>query len=465
MRPAAFVLLFAMVRPVPAAAQGGSAPPGFDHQKHARVFPTCVTCHEGVATPGQSIWPDPTACASCHDGTIQQRVTWRARVEARRTNLRFSHATHPDSANINCTSCHTNPGESAMAVRPPVIGRCLTCHRVQGEHLATTDAGCATCHVTLAQAASLTRADVAGFPAPPSHRVPGFGGQGHGPPARASVASCAVCHARDFCSSCHVNAPEQRAIQSLAADARSLAIRTTLVAPASHREPAFLERHGSPARKDPQQCSTCHTRESCLACHSGSPRLAAALPAAGPGRGAGAQITRTMPLSHGVVFRDKHGAQAAAAPATCTGCHTRPQCMDCHRPGAASASRGYHPAGFLERHPSAAYVRETSCADCHNPQTFCTSCHVSAGLATRTPLGSGYHDAKRFFLMGHGPAARQNLESCVSCHAERDCVSCHAAQGGRRFNPHGPGFDAERLRRKNPEMCTVCHGLSIPSRS
>jgi hypothetical protein len=80
-------------------------------------------------------------------------------------------------------------------------------------------------------------------------------------------------------------------------------------------------------------------------------------------------------------------------------------------------------------------------------------------------LQAGYHDAKRGFLLGHGPAARQSLESCVSCHAERDCMTCHATavQGGRNFNPHGPGFDAERLRKRNPQMCSACHGAAIPS--
>jgi hypothetical protein len=77
-------------------------------------------------------------------------------------------------------------------------------------------------------------------------------------------------------------------------------------------------------------------------------------------------------------------------------------------------------------------------------------------------MRAGYHDARSFFVSGHGGAARQSLESCVSCHTERDCLPCHSAQGGRRFNPHGPGFDAERLRRKNFQMCTVCHGAAVP---
>jgi hypothetical protein len=140
----------------------------------------------------------------------------------------------------------------------------------------------------------------------------------------------------------------------------------------------------------------------------------------------------------------------------------RTQCLDCHRPNPADASPGYHPPGFLSRHPAAAYSRETSCSDCHNTGQFCSECHVKAGLSARGELNGGYHDAKQFFLLGHGQAARQNLESCVGCHAERDCLACHSALTGRRFNPHGPGFDPSTLRRKNSQVCTACHGASIP---
>jgi hypothetical protein len=140
----------------------------------------------------------------------------------------------------------------------------------------------------------------------------------------------------------------------------------------------------------------------------------------------------------------------------------RADCLACHRPDAGRAN-GYHPADFLARHPAAAYARETSCSDCHNTGGFCTQCHAAAGLRSSGPLRPGYHDANQYFINGHGQAARQSLESCVACHVERDCLTCHSANGGRRFDPHGPGFDAERLRRKNPQMCTVCHGTAIPT--
>jgi hypothetical protein len=119
--------------------------------------------------------------------------------------------------------------------------------------------------------------------------------------------------------------------------------------------------------------------------------------------------------------------------------------------------------GFLSRHPAAAYARETSCAECHNQGRFCADCHVQAGLSARGPLRGGFHDSKPSFLFAHGPAARQSLESCVSCHAERDCLTCHSDINGRSFNPHGPDFDADRMRRHNSQSCTVCHGSAIPT--
>ena len=212
-----------------------------------------------------------------------------------------------------------------------------------------------------------------------------------------------------------------------------------------------------------RRCATCHTQESCATCHLAMPRPVRLLPVAGPGRGVGARLERRRPASHGVDYADGHRGIASAAPQTCAGCHTREQCLECHRPNAA-AQAGYHPADFLSRHPIAAYSQEVSCASCHNTSQFCQSCHRQSGVVATAVLGTkaNFHDAKGAFLLGHGQAARQSLESCVSCHAERDCLTCHSAQGGRGFNPHGPGFDAARLRQRNSQMCAACHGAVIP---
>ncbi|HTM33156.1 MAG TPA: cytochrome c3 family protein [Vicinamibacterales bacterium] len=377
---------------------------GFDHLKHKALFPSCTTCHAGAAQAGAPLWPAATSCASCHDGTIQKAVTWTPPAAARHSNLRFDHADHVREAKDKaprCEGCHTLEGEPRMAVREPVVQRCFDCHAIRTAHLAAPDTACATCHVPLVKAASLTRADIARFPAPPSHRAPDFlSRSGHGAASRATLGtSCATCHAREFCYQCHAGSAPPRAIAALASDPRSAAI-----------------------------------------------------------------VARAAPPSHDDNFADRHATVAAAGTTRCTGCHVRSDCLECHRPNAAARGAGYHPDGFLARHPAAAYARASSCSDCHNVGAFCATCHARAGLVATNVLRAGYHDARQTFLAGHGQAARQSLESCVSCHAERDCLTCHSALGGRRFDPHGPGFDAARLKRKNFAMCTVCHGAAVPDR-
>ncbi len=449
---------------------------GFSHVQHRALFPSCDGCHAGVATGGDP-WPAATVCSTCHDGTIQRRTDWEPPVELPHTNLRFTHLRHrtdveahrpglADSA-ARCATCHAEAGAPRMTVRLAAVQNCLDCHGVTTAHLEAPDSACATCHVPLPDAGRLVAADVARFLAPASHRDSSFGRGGHAVAARGGTAhgvgqSCATCHARDFCASCHVNAPEVAAIQALAPDPRSLAIVAVLRPPASHADAEFLRTHGAAARNG--TCASCHTRESCATCHSESPpRAVAALRASGPGRARGAQVVRRRPATHGSDFAESHAAIATSSPRTCASCHTRADCLTCHRPDAAQGAGGYHPVGFLTRHPAAAYARETSCATCHNQATFCATCHERAGLVAAGALRPGYHDTKPGFMLGHGQAARQSLETCTSCHAERDCLTCHAANGGRRFNPHGPGFDAARLRRKNPGMCTACHGEAIPN--
>ena len=374
---------------------------GFDHMKHKALFPSCTSCHAGAAQKETSRWPDPISCTTCHDGTIEKTVAWRPPTSARRSNLRFDHVEHAAKARDkapSCAGCHTMAGEPRMAVREPVVQRCLDCHGIRTAHLAAPDSACAGCHVPLVRAVSLSRRDVADFPAPPSHAAPDF-----------------------LSRSGHGGIPRQT-------------VGTA--------------------------CATCHAREFCYQCHAGSaPPRAIAWLASDPR--STAIVARAAPASHGANFADRHGVEAAASTTRCTGCHVRADCLECHRPSPGRAA-GYHPDGFLARHPATAYAREASCSDCHNVGAFCTSCHARAGLVAAGVLRSGYHDARQFFIAGHGQAARQGLESCVSCHAERDCLTCHSAAGGRRFNPHGPGFDAARMRRKDFAMCTVCHGAAVP---
>jgi len=453
-------------------------PPVFEHAKHTPLFPgSCTTCHLGAAESGASFWPSAASCAFCHDGEVKSRIEWTPPETTPPSNLRFTHDRHREETadSVSCTQCHALP-DSAGSVHRRVVGQCIACHQPRGEHLSVSNEQCATCHFPLTEAKGLSRDAVGKFAAPPAHRAAGFGLKGHaelatvrGADGRPTVAaSCATCHAQNFCLNCHVNAPEVPAIRALGPDDRSLVHKFTFAAPPSHSIPNFLAVHGRQAQRNATSCAAWHTQPSCATCHVGAtlPKPVRAMHQPGPGRARGAALERHAPLSHIASFREGHGREASAAPRTCATCHLQADCFSCHRPDLAQPSGGgdYHPAGFLVRHPSASYARQSSCSDCHNFQQFCVACHAQAGLSARRSLGaSSFHDGRAAFIVGHGQAARQALESCVSCHVERDCTACHSSVGrGFRFNPHGPGFDANRLRRRNPEMCIACHGLAIP---
>lgn len=453
---------------------------GFPHPKHAKLFVSCAICHAGAEQAGAPMLPPASGCTACHGGAVEYRTSWQPRQGPRVSNLRFDHLRHTAARGIkskakqSCVDCHADRGRPWMQVRGPSAPQCVSCHvPAATNHLAVPDSSCATCHAPLARATTLTRERVALFPAPPTHKESGFLLRtGHGAMAKSATGgaqvaqSCATCHARDFCTACHVNAPEVTAIQALEPDPRSLVLRHELKAPPTHAAADFENRHGALARRNNASCGNCHTQESCANCHrAGAPASALALYAAGPGRGPGAQTTRRAPSSHIPGWSDRHGPVAAASMRNCTSCHTRDSCLNCHRPD--PVRRGsYHAASYLTRHPADAWSRSGSCSDCHNQGEFCQSCHKQSGLsARRTLLGpGGYHDGNRQFGLGHGQAARQSLESCVSCHVERECLTCHSVVGGRGYSPHGPGFDSERLLKKNPQLCIACHGRTIPRR-
>ena len=447
----------------------------FDHGEHRQVFVSCATCHAGIEREGEATFPTAAQCATCHDGTAERRVDWQPRVGPRPGNLAFDHPVHAADTTLTCEACHAEAGTRWMrGVRGPRASQCITCHAPDrpDDHVNLPDSACATCHVPLGEARGMTVERVSLFEVPRSHESAAFPrGEAHGEAARGTgatpvAASCATCHVQRTCLACHVDAPETPAIQALAADGPAMAITHGLEAPATHDAADFEESHGRTAARTPASCQTCHTQESCAACHvEVLPRAARALHPAGPGRATGAAPEAALPSSHGEGWNDGHGPVAAANLQTCTSCHVRQSCLTCHVPDPSKAG-SYHPASYLVRHPAEAYSRSATCADCHNQGQFCQSCHEGAGVvATRTLLGEGgYHDGKRQFFVGHGQAARQSLESCASCHVESDCLTCHATAtvGGRGFSPHGPGFDAERMYRKNPTLCTACHGISVP---
>jgi hypothetical protein len=458
----------------------------FPHERHARLFPVCIGCHAGVPTgdTGEH-FPEPGSCATCHDGTRAVLVDWPGPTP-RLTNLRFEHAVHAGriaaggADELDCAACHTQPGAPRMQIEPPIPASCFECHAHEAtEHFA--DADCATCHRPLVET-RFARSRIAALPQPSTHTREDFLEQAHGELAADAPQTCATCHAREQCDGCHVAfvAPTPADRIPSAADRIDVPpIAPRYPVPASHLDTEWERLHGREAT--PAACATCHTRDSCASCHGATlPPAAARLPRAADAAAPGAAIPRTMPSSHASAsFATMHGPLASARPESCTSCHERSRfCGTCHQQNAAPAqradapqsppapetrrARGFHPPNFVLRHAAVGYGRRLDCATCHNTQLFCRDCHRnSAGLGSTGRLGPRYHDAEPIWLLRHGQAARQTLETCTSCHTQRDCMQCHSQLGAFRVSPHGPAFDARGAQRANPQICRACH-LSDP---
>ncbi len=289
-----------------AAAHARAATDTFPHSLHAKLFTTCASCHAGVATGDTSaIWPSPELCAGCHNGDLARRVTWTPRPP-RVTNLSFDHVPHVamfeamDSGGATCQRCHA-PADSLpfMDVGRASPARCVGCHG-QGATSHLTQTSCEPCHTTLHDVAALDTAAIRAFPKPPSHDSTWVL---HHQTA-ATGPTCAVCHAQQFCASCHVNARMVQAIESLPPDDRVARMvagrRFTYPRPASHLAANWDRAHGAVAKAGVAECANCHAEESCLGCHRIQERVPAiaALPRRAAGRAFGVDLAGLRPADH-----------------------------------------------------------------------------------------------------------------------------------------------------------------------
>jgi hypothetical protein len=470
----------------------------------ATTFPSpqaCATCHNG--TDAKIVeWSGPSRTAS---NLHFDHVT---------------HATQTDAAGekLECLHCHGEGAPAAarpwMQVQRAPPAECITCHA----HAATThlasDARCETCHVPLAAAVALSDSAIAGFPAPPSHDDPNWIAT-HAPKSAAALSQCSTCHARESCARCHVNAATLAPVQALASDARVARLvhgrAPRYPVPPSHRAASFAQGHGALAASAAATCANCHSQSSCQACHLGSmgARVIAKLPRPIKGSAAGVRLeggassfgetssrsggpsapadapsddsherfisrtdvqdttrgnraliltdtTRpTRVFVHSADFARAHGAAASSGQLNCAGCHQQRFCTSCHQ---GNGERRYHPFNFASGHASAAFARETSCSSCHNNETFCRACHAKSGIAgagTARTAGAA-HGAQPLWLLQHGQAARQGMQSCAACHQQTDCLRCHSTVT-QRVNPHGPDFDPRRMSARNKLVCQYCH--------
>ena len=349
-----------------------------------------------------------------------------------------------------------NTGSLTQPISQPGVNSltCLSCHEHRAqEH--QVDAACATCHIPLAES-GLSRGRIEAMRAPSDHEGEPFLAGGHGVSAGANVARCATCHTADRCVACHVDAdrPEIAAMAFAPAEMDLPPAKAHYTTPASHEKGDWMGAHGADATR--QACATCHTANDCQACHLAPlPAQVTQLPARGQVVAPGVGIAPHAPESHeSFFFMEVHSVLAAGDQKSCNTCHVETFCVDCHE---GPVGGGYHPTGFVARHSADAFGREADCANCHDTQVFCRNCHVQVGMTSVGRLGPGYHEGGGTWLLRHGQPARQNLESCTSCHKQNDCTQCHGVLGAFKISPHTRDFDARRAWAQSPRTCFACH--------
>jgi hypothetical protein len=457
----------------------------FDHPEHAGLFVSCASCHLSGDDDALVTTTTAAECARCHDGTREERVDWTA-PERRPTNLAFSHAEHDREVErtggdaLTCAGCHGTGGGRLMDVEAAQPGGCVDCHAHEApSHLEAT---CDECHVPLAAATGVSVGRIAAFERPTDHDEPDFLLSHDGLIEGTADPSCAVCHARESCARCHLDADRLPSIQALAPDARVAELTSDLAgewpSPASHETPDFLLRHGDAGV---QSCVTCHAAPSCESCHrNGSRPWFAELTRPGTGDLRGAEIPESRVPGHTTRFRTDHAAAAGAAAASCESCHAPVECVDCHTAvtagptapapvevpsalwgteGLRHVEPGYHIANFVMRHGAEAFGVQATCSDCHSTEAFCRDCHTRSGVGVGNRDGAlgAFHDTRVSILIGHGASARMGLEACASCHQQTSCLRCHSAKAGMRVNPHGEGFDPARESARSTISCGICH--------
>ena len=428
----------------------------FPHARHQGLFPTCTACHEGIETgdASQFVSVQPATCQACHDGQTAPQVSWNGPGERVATSRRSVHPGHPQ---LPCETCHRAPGATGeMQVQAAAFDNCKVCHEPEAVDHRADDNNCYQCHVPLTKATGLTTTQIAAFPKPPSHSSPEFISS-HGATANEDVMSCSVCHARESCTMCHVNAEHVPAIMALGHDTRVASMTEGKTwdppVPGSHYVTDWNFAHGSAMAESPNSCATCHTQEVCSTCHVDTYKSIAkdftTASAASP-----EDLSITIP-GHSQNFAVAHGQAAVAATPRCAACHDERYCVDCHD---GSGRPSFHPVDFVQRHGAEVAAQLQTCSECHSNEVFCRDCHSTQGFAVGVQTGAVFHDAVPDWFLAHGQAARQGLDGCASCHSQTSCLRCHSAVEGFRINPHGPDFDADAEKAKG--SCTICHGTA-----
>ena len=277
----------------------------------------CTSCHNASDTPK----PRVDQCSECHTNyspkhdldahALLKDDAWNSVspppliTPRQQAQLHFSHAKH---ANSKCSTCH-DMSQSTPSM--PTMETCIECHTQQ--HITTDCASCHTQNISPIQSSkTLDRPpSVDGLTtrrkddAPKNHTQDWQ--QRHGVVALLAREDCMTCHTEQSCASCH---------------------NAQATTPLAHHPPNYLVTHRLSARQDTEECTSCHVNEAtCLDCHQ---RMMAAPPSATTS-GPPPRINVHPPSWLDASSATNHGIMARRNINECASCHSEQDCVSCHQ--------------------------------------------------------------------------------------------------------------------------------------
>lgn len=303
----------------------------------------CIDCHEGAEdtdTPGM---PDEALCLECHK-TLDKELRGKGSPSGEK-----------------CLYCHNLKKDAPFGEHKVILGPghskdLISAHAAHYEK----DVECKACHGDIANDDNKLL---------PRHKY------------MLSAEACMDCHAKRElsadCSTCHKSYGQT-------------------LKPDSHKAD-WLVQHGVESlltgkNEHGKSCSTCHTENDCMECH-----------------------TTQSPRDHTNFWRQQgHGIEAGMNRERCLACHQQDSCVRCHDETAPRNHRG----AWGSSHCRACHLDGGFTPDDNN----CAVCHRQAGHASASTRPAN--------------AVHNTATDCVTCHdllnlshpstgLESDCTVCH----------------------------------------
>lgn len=355
--------------------------------------------------------------------------------------IKFNHQFHIKDASVACKDCHTKALTSVTSKDDlnPGHAECSSCHDINDQK------NCNFCHIKDAKQKF-----------PPTKKELEFSHKFH---VVDQKQECTACHTgldkvkfakesptafppMEICSACHTesNRPAVNTSHQATGNCEACHTNLTKLYPVSHKSPNFLNEHKvlSGPESNSKNCMMCHSDNFCQVCHS---------PVSLKGINTAENFNTPYYTKEGATRMDREDLQ--------------------------KLTTVHKDLNYRFTHGLDANHKRFECKTCHDPVTFCNSCHQNGGniLGEIAPES---HRQPNFTTFGvgtggglHATLGKRDIESCQSCHDTQGgdpvCVRCHMDNDGvKGTNPktHETGFmndDKGIWHDTQGAVCYTCH--------